>query len=308
MSDRLLGIRGVARLRRGSGYAWFLLLAFLCVSLDDPLPAPGAAARPTLRLAPEQIKQGGVTVLSVESPTPIRTLRIRVGDREVRPATPDGRNRVVLVIGVDLEQPPGPVLVRADVGDGEGRLVSGQRSLRVLDAHFPVQRLTVPPPFVELDPATIERVGREKAVLDRLWETATPDRLWRGPFRVPLEGAGPPFGFGVRRIINGESRAPHTGVDFSMPAGAPVLAANGGIVALVADQFFSGTSVILDHGLGLYTMYFHLQESLVQPGQRVDAGQVIARVGSTGRATGPHLHWGARLYGARIDPEALVRP
>jgi murein DD-endopeptidase MepM/ murein hydrolase activator NlpD len=93
-----------------------------------------------------------------------------------------------------------------------------------------------------------------------------------------------------------------------MPAGAPVLAANAGIVALVADQFFSGTSVILDHGLGLYTMYFHLQESLVQPGQRVDAGQMIARVGSTGRATGPHLHWGARLYGARIDPEGLLRP
>jgi murein DD-endopeptidase MepM/ murein hydrolase activator NlpD len=96
-------------------------------------------------------------------------------------------------------------------------------------------------------------------------------------------------------------------VDFPAAAGTPVVAANAGVVALVADHFFAGTSIILDHGLGLYTMYFHLQESLVQPGQRVDAGQVIARAGSTGRATGPHLHWGARLYGARIDPRALLR-
>jgi murein DD-endopeptidase MepM/ murein hydrolase activator NlpD len=97
-------------------------------------------------------------------------------------------------------------------------------------------------------------------------------------------------------------------VDFSAPAGAPVLASNAGVTVLVADHFFAGTSVVLDHGLGLYTMYFHLQESLVQPGQRVDAGQVIARVGSTGRATGPHLHWGGRLFGARIDPRALLHP
>ncbi|MBI2457957.1 MAG: M23 family metallopeptidase, partial [candidate division NC10 bacterium] len=107
---------------------------------------------------------------------------------------------------------------------------------------------------------------------------------------------------------NGEPRSPHTGADFAAPPGAPVLAANAGIVALAADHFFAGRSVILDHGLGLYTMYFHLQESLVQPGQRVERGQAIARVGSTGRATGPHLHWGARLYGARIDPQELLKP
>jgi murein DD-endopeptidase MepM/ murein hydrolase activator NlpD len=249
-----------------------------------------------------------VTVLSIKSPAPIRTLRVQVGDREIRPVSPDSQAHLVLLIGMDLEQSPGPILVRADAVDGSGRSLTGRRVLRVLDAHFPVQRLTVPRPFVDLDPATLERVGREKAVLDRLWETVTPDRLWRGPFRLPLDGPGPASGFGERRIINGESRAPHTGADFSAPTGAPVFAANVGVVALVADHFFAGTSVILDHGLGLYTMYFHLQESSVQPGQRVDTGQVIARVGSTGRTTGPHLHWGARLYGARIDPRELLRP
>jgi murein DD-endopeptidase MepM/ murein hydrolase activator NlpD len=302
MSDGPLGFRGLM----ACGRAWLLLLALVWACLDLPLPAC-AASRLILRLTPEQVKQGGVTVLGIESPAPMRRLRIRVGDREVHPPSPDGRARVLLLIGMDLERPPGPVVVRAEAVDGSGRPLAGQRALLVLDAHFPVQRLTVPRPFVELDPATLERVDREKAVLDRLWEVVTPDRFWRGPFRLPLDGADPASGFGVRRIINGEPRAPHSGVDFPAAAGTPVFAANAGVVALVAEHFFAGTSIILDHGLGLYTMYFHLQESLVQPGERVDAGQIIARSGSTGRATGPHLHWGARLDEARIDPRELLR-
>ena len=299
---RCLTTRGRGRVRTG-----LLLVTLIGASLHLFLPLRAAASPLSLRLAPAGVSQGGVTVLSIRYPTALRLLRVQVGDREIRTPAPDGRTRVALLIGIDLEQPPGPVIVRAEAEDQSGRPLAGQRALRVLDAHFPVQRLSVPRSFVELDAATLERVDREKAVLDRLWDVVTPEPLWRGPFRLPLDGAGPALGFGVRRIINGEPRAPHSGVDFPAAAGTPVVAANAGVVALVADHFFAGTSIILDHGLGLYTMYFHLQESLVQPGQRVDAGQVIARAGSTGRATGPHLHWGARLYGARIDPRALLR-
>jgi murein DD-endopeptidase MepM/ murein hydrolase activator NlpD len=302
MSDRS---RDICRLTV-QGRAWLLLLAFACGWLDPPLQA-GAASPLTLRVAPEEVKEGGVTVLSIESPTPFRALRIHMGSREIHPPPSDGRSHIRLLVGIDLEQSPGPVLVRAEAVDGSGRPLTGQRTVQILDAHFPVQRLTVPRPFVELDPATLERVHHEKATLDRLWEVVTPAQLWNGPFRAPLVEAGLPYGFGVRRIINGEARAPHTGTDFAAATGTPVHAANGAVVALVADHFFAGTSVFLDHGLGLYTMYFHLQESLVQPGQRVEPGQIIARVGSTGRATGPHLHWGARLDGARIDPRALLR-
>lgn len=301
MSNRSLGSRGLT----ARGRTWLLLLALACPCLALPLPA-GASSPLTLRLAPEEVKQGGVTLLSVESPAPIQALRIQVSNREIHVPSPDGRARVTLLIGIDLEQSAGPVVVRAESMDGSGHPLAGQRTLRVMDAHFPVQHLTVPRPFVELDPATLERVNREKATLDRLWNVVTPAQLWHGPFRVPLDGAGPAYGFGVRRIINGEPRAPHTGTDFPAAAGTSVFAANAGVVALVADHFFAGTSIILDHGLGLYTMYFHLLESLVQPGQRVEAGQIIARAGSTGRATGPHLHWGARLDGARIDPRELL--
>jgi hypothetical protein len=233
-------------------------------------------------------------------------VRVHVGEREIRVPSPEDRPGLVTVIGVDLEAPPGPLQIRAGASDVSGRDLTGSGAVLVLDGRFPVQRLTVPRPFVELDAATLERVRREKAILDRLWESARPDRLWRETFRLPVEGAGAGWGFGVRRIINGEPRSPHTGTDFPASEGTPVLAANAGVVALVLDHFFAGRSVILDHGLGLYTMYFHLQDSAVREGQRVDRGQLIARVGSTGRTTGPHLHWGARLGGSRIDPGALL--
>ncbi|MEK6716383.1 MAG: M23 family metallopeptidase [candidate division NC10 bacterium] len=308
MPDGPSPLRAPGRSRCWAAGLGVALLAVLPGLPHLPRPAFADDLRLAVRLAPAEARQGGVSVLSVQWSSPIRGLRVRVGDREIPALSPDELTRWVVLIGIDLEQRPGTLAIRADAVDGSGRALTGQGTLRVLDAHFPVQRLTVPRPFVELDTATLERVNREKALLDQVWETQTPERYWRDPFRVPLDGAGPAYGFGLRRIINGEPRSPHTGADFAASPGSPVLAANAGIVALVADHFFAGRSVILDHGLGLYTMYFHLQESLVQPGQRVERGQAIARVGSTGRATGPHLHWGARLYGARIDPQELLKP
>ncbi|HSB69230.1 MAG TPA: M23 family metallopeptidase [Candidatus Methylomirabilis sp.] len=261
----------------------------------------------TVHLTPGRVAQGGIFTLEIEWPGPIRALRIRVGQRQTLAVAPEGQTRTTVLAGIDLEEAPGSLEVRADAEDLAGRALTARGTLLVRDAGYPIQRLTVPRAFTDLDAATLERVNREKAVLDRLWEAQTGTRHWRGPFRSPLEGAGPGSGFGVRRIINGEPRAPHTGLDFTAAEGTPVLAANAGVVAAVEDQFFAGKAVILDHGLGLYTMYFHLQENLVRPGQHVERGERIGLVGSSGRATGAHLHWGARLLGARIDPRELLK-
>jgi murein DD-endopeptidase MepM/ murein hydrolase activator NlpD len=113
--------------------------------------------------------------------------------------------------------------------------------------------------------------------------------------------------FGLNRIINGKQRSPHTGVDLKAEEGTPVLATNSGIVVLVDELFFTGKSVILDHGWGLYSMYFHLSEVSVKNGDRVDTGTMLGRVGSTGRSTGAHLHWGIKMNGARVDPFSLLR-
>ena len=145
--------------------------------------------------------------------------------------------------------------------------------------------------------------GRRLATLYRV---ITPERLWRGRFTRPVAGTEPGSGFGARRIINGRRRSPHGGLDFSATTGTPVVAANSGRVALVAEFFFPGRFVALDHGLGLYTLYFHLDAVSVAEGQRIDRGQTLGTVGATGRSTGPHLHFGAPVGAARVDPSALL--
>ncbi len=208
--------------------------------------------------------------------------------------------------GVDLDRPPGPVAWRilGPAGPVTAPLATGTVRLRART--FPVQRLTLPPAMVDLDPATLARVDAERAALQAALADSAPERLWRGRFRPPVEGAHPTGGFGLRRLINGQPRSPHTGYDWAAPVGTPVAAANAGRVALVAEHFFAGRNVVLDHGLGLFTLYFHLDEIRVAASEAVAAGQVIGTVGATGRVTGPHLHFGVLLGGARVDPETLL--
>lgn len=204
------------------------------------------------------------------------------------------------VYPVDLETPPGRLwLERVRAGRHE------RVAVRVTPYPYPAQRLTVADESkVTLSPSDLARAEREQRELARLWAHESP-----GPVALPLFPplGGPHHGgrFGSRRIINGKPRSPHTGVDYAARAGAPVYAAADGIVVLDADLFFSGNSVVLDHGAGLQTMYFHLSRVDVRVGQQVRRGAVIGAVGATGRATGPHLHFGARWHGARIDPEPL---
>ncbi len=180
---------------------------------------------------------------------------------------------------------------------------AGGRAALVGD--FPVQRLTLPTKMVDLNPETERRAVSEADQLRTLYRTVSPERFWRGRFTRPVGGTEPGTGFGSRRVINGQPKAPHTGIDFGAAAGTPVVAVNDGRVALVANFFFPGRLVVIDHGLGLYTLYFHLQEATVTDGDRVHRGQPIGAVGATGRATGPHLHFGAHVGAARIDPATL---
>jgi murein DD-endopeptidase MepM/ murein hydrolase activator NlpD len=135
----------------------------------------------------------------------------------------------------------------------------------------------------------------------------TPERLWDGPFRVPLDGVTTGKNFGRRRILNGEPRSPHTGVDFPAVKGTPVHATQAGRVALAQELYFSGNTVVLDHGLGIYTFYGHLDSIAVQEGETVKAGELLGEVGATGRVTGPHLHWGLTVERARVNPLELVQ-
>ena len=160
---------------------------------------------------------------------------------------------------------------------------------------------------VHLSAEDLARVQRENERIDALWSRRGP-RLFELPLAPPLDPLPSGGRFGARRFFNGEPRSPHSGADYEAPAGAPVKAVADGVVALTGDHFFAGKSVFIDHGDGLITMYFHLSEIGVEEGERVERGRVVGKVGSTGRATGPHLHFAVRWRGERVDPGMLLNP
>ena len=217
-----------------------------------------------------------------------------------------GEEEYFSLLGIDLRLSPGTYPLEVQVDSPLNSLQTSRTNIKVVKKDYGEQRLTLPEKMVTLDPATLKRARTEAAKFSELWYKHTPKRYWHGNFVRPVPGKlSTPFG--LRRILNGEPRSPHSGVDLRAKLSEPVRAANHGRVVLVGDFFFHGTAVVIDHGWGLYSMYFHLSKANVSEGDLVGKNYVIGLAGSTGRATGPHLHWGVRLGGARVDPFSLMQ-
>lgn len=175
----------------------------------------------------------------------------------------------------------------------------------VISKDYGVRRLTLPKNMVDPDTESLKRIQEESLKMAELWKNSVPFPIWNGPFIRPAPGKV--IGkFGRKSIINDQPRAPHSGIDIRGKRGSPVKAANHGKVVLSEDLFFSGNSVVIDHGGDIQSMYFHLDKIQVKTGDMVKKGGIIGLMGSTGRATGPHLHFGIRINGARIDPLRLI--
>ena len=217
-------------------------------------------------------------------------------------SSPDGDTRWHGLIGIDLETSPG--IYPLTVQDPERRSPARVTDLHVVAKAFPTRRLQVAAGFVNPPPSDLERISREAAALAALFTGATP-RRWDGPFGAPV-ATGETSNFGSRSVFNGQARSPHGGVDYGSPAGAPVAAPAAGRIVLAEDLFFTGSTVVVDHGLGLYSLLAHLSTITVGTGDLVERGAMVGRVGATGRVTGPHLHWAIRLSGARVDPLSLL--
>jgi len=205
-----------------------------------------------------------------------------------------------------------PVAVPLSARPGTFTLeIEGRRSrrltLRILPKTYPVERLTLPRRMVTFPPEILARVRRELALLRGTLAVSRGGICrWKEPFELPVRGrVSSPFG--LRRILNGEPRSPHGGVDFAVPAGTPVRSAQEGRVVLTGEFYLPGRVVILDHGCGVYTYYAHLSRILVRRGDRVRRGEVIGLSGASGRATGPHLHFGLYLSGVKVDPVSFVK-
>jgi murein DD-endopeptidase MepM/ murein hydrolase activator NlpD len=256
-----------------------------------------------VRLVPPAPRQGDVVVLFVGGTHGAREVEGSIGTRHLA-FFPYGAEYAALA-GVDVETKPGKLAWHIGLVDAGGTPRKAAGTVTVKAGRFAVQRLTLPKSMVDLDAETERRAANEAVRLRALFDSATPERLWRGSFTRPVAGPKPGEGFGSRRIINGQPRMPHTGVDFAADRGTPIVASNRGKVALLGDFFFAGRLVVLDHGLGLYTLYFHLDGVTVTEGQIVERGQTLGTVGTTGRSTGPHLHFAAQLGRARINPPDL---
>jgi murein DD-endopeptidase MepM/ murein hydrolase activator NlpD len=180
-------------------------------------------------------------------------------------------------------------------------------ALRVRPRRAPRERLRVAPEFARPPDSLAERIRIERDIVQEVRQrTHETPRLWTTPFVRPSTGAVS-SGFGVPRVFNGVVRSRHYGVDFAAPRGARVRATSRGVVAYVADFYYSGTTVFIDHGAGLLTGYFHLSRVEVVPGDTVEGGQVIGLVGATGRVTRPHLHWFGAYGGVTVDPLDVLR-
>lgn len=170
---------------------------------------------------------------------------------------------------------------------------------------YPTQELTVEEKYVAPPKAELARIERERQRVGALFALETP-RRFSLPLGAPLDPLPAGGRFGARRVFNAQPRSPHSGADFRASPGTVVRAVADGRVALAEEHYFAGRAVYLDHGDGLLSMSFHLSEILVRTGDEVRRGQEIGRVGATGRVTGPHLHFGLRWHGARVDPALLI--
>jgi len=197
-----------------------------------------------------------------------------------------------------------PVSVRVRRMDQESLVLDSK--LKVIAANYPSETLTVDPRHVKPDSKAIKRILREKSILGKVYRGSAREKLWDGPFEHPVSSI-PTSEFGIRRVYNGEMQSFHQGKDYRAVVGTPVLASGAGKVAFAGDLYMTGNTVIIDHGLGLFTIYAHLSAMNVNEGKLVPRGHLLGLSGMTGRASGPHLHFGVNLNRLKVDPNDLLR-
>jgi murein DD-endopeptidase MepM/ murein hydrolase activator NlpD len=268
------------------------LLSALCAA---PAFGAGEFIAPRVNVVP-----GGVATFKLPGAAD-RLPTVTFNGKPVMVVRKDGSWLAILGIGLSIE--PGEFQIDVvESGGGEKKL-----PFTVRPKQYAVQQLKVPPNQVNLSPEDEARVAREtekvRAALDA-FTTQAPSTL---RLEQPVPGRRS-SSFGLRRVFNGESRNPHSGMDIAAPTGTPVKAPLAGRVVDVGSYFFNGNDVIVDHGMGLVTMYCHLSKIRVEVGQGLKRGEILGDVGATGRLTGPHLHWGVSLNGAMVDPALFLAP
>ncbi len=293
-------MRAVIGMIRGSALFLFLLLQSLY-----PIRANAPGDIITYVHKERSLRPGEIVLVQVRSSQNLKGVLVEIFGREFPAFAEPGGLKWMGFVGIDLETKPGRYSMEIRARGENGQTIATAGSLDVVGRSFPERKLRVDEKYVSPPAGLLARINEERQKVNAIFASTTPERLWDGPFLLPVPGKVI-SAFGKRSVYNGQPRSPHTGVDFRGLAGTPVKAPNSGFVVLAANLYYSGNTVILDHGLGLYSYFGHLSSYSVIEGDRVQKGSVIGSVGATGLATGPHLHWTVRLVRSRVDPLSLV--
>ena len=258
----------------------------------------------TTLVAAFAIGQGQALRFDVPDEPGLVSVAVVWSDKSI-PFTKSGTGWFTLV-GIDLEASPGVQTAELRWTYRDGRVRREVRQIDIAERKFKTTRLEVASKYVELSDENEARAARERREINEIYAQITPEAFWTDSFDVPIHGVTGGRNFGHRRVFNEQPRAPHSGADLTATTGTEIRATNRGRVVLAKELFYSGNAVFVDHGLGIYSVYLHLSEIRVKPGEIIDKDRVLGLAGATGRVTGPHLHWGVRAQGARIDPFSLL--
>jgi murein DD-endopeptidase MepM/ murein hydrolase activator NlpD len=264
--------------------------------------APRVFAEPiSVAIRSRAIQQGDLLLITVQAPVGVDLFGVRAFGHEWPVYRVDPSTWRTLV-GIDLDQRPGQYAIDVTT---VGHRADQKRSITVLARQFPRRVLQVAPEYVNPPPEDLERISRDAAFLERVYGHSDDHPQFLGGFERPVPGQAN-SSFGSRSVFNGEPRSPHAGTDFLSGTGTPIHAPAAGRVVAARDLFFTGNTVIIDHGLGVMSLLAHMSRIDVQEGQTVDRGDLVGLVGATGRVTGPHLHWALRVGAARVDPLSAI--
>jgi murein DD-endopeptidase MepM/ murein hydrolase activator NlpD len=286
-----------------TGSRFARLVLFLGFATHVVLAQPRAKSPESVVVSPQIVVAGSPELIRISSAAAVSVEGEWMGRKlEFFPGR-DGHSWVALG-GVDVEAATGPstLHITAHTNSGEIDLT---RTMDIHPAHYRTGTLTVAPQFVQPPAEALKEIEEESQLKAKVFAASATDPLWSGSFRAPVPSQATDS-FGTRRMFNGKLASIHKGADFHAATGTPVHASNSGVVVLARHLYYEGNCVIIDHGMGLFTLSMHFSRIDVHEGQRVNAGDRLGLSGATGRVTGPHLHWAVRWEGAYLDPVKLL--
>lgn len=268
------------------------------------LVAPVLGESPAVTLKPALVLAGSPELIRVEAPATAKLDGEWFG-RKLQFFRGHDNDAWYALCGVDVEAPPGDSILKIQENLG-GAVHHLSVKVRVQPSHYRTGTLSVAPNFVSPGPEELSQIKADIQVKNAVFAGSVAEPLWASDFRAPVN-AEATDSFGTRRTFNGKLASVHKGMDFHAANGTPVRAGNSGVVVLARPLYYEGNCVVIDHGLGLFTISMHFSRIDVKEGQHVATGEQLGLSGATGRVTGPHLHWAVRWQGAYLDPAGLLK-